>query len=752
VPHYLRFLLRTLIAPLFLVILVGTFALALLPATAIAQEATADKEAATSPSPATTQEIDQLIKILENEDARNRLIEQLRSAATGEPAKPAPTGEEPGGFATQTLATLADGATSIGAHLFDALSFIQQAPRLLKWLQLTASQPHKRQQIGMSLLQLAIALGVGLLNEVVVALALRRVHDRIGRNGALAFWRRLGRAGLGLLLGLVPIIAFWIVATTALALLQPAETTSLIAVVLINAHAAAQALVLLARQILAPRTPGMRLVPLPDGLAQSIERWVRRIVRIALYGYALALATLFVGLPQVLVSFVMKLLGVIIAILLVLLVLRLRRAIASLVKSRPATSRFSARSPIVRFWHLPALAYILMALFIWLARTGDAMAYLARATVLTLIVIAVGAGIVAATDHFLFRSISRMSWLDRRDSSFRARALRYIGAARFALIVAAVWIGILVIAEGWELDAAAWFEEVGGMRLVSSLVSIALIVAIAIAAWEAVSIVIERRLAATDDGTLEGLRRAARLRTLMPLFDRITFLILAICVVMIALSELGIDIAPLLAGAGVVGIAVGFGAQALVKDVFAGMSAILEGSMSVGDIVSLGDKGGVVESMSLRVLRLRDFDGTVHTIPFGEITRISNRTKDYAYSVLRVAVSYDADIVTVQRMMTDIAKEMRAEPNYRMAILDDIELHGVDAFVDTGVVLLARLKTAPAKQWAVYRDFYTRLKERMDDAGIAFQPRAAIAGAGLFKRLQATLQGQTAAEGPVGPA
>jgi len=731
--------------------LAGTSALTLLPATAIAQAVAADKAGSTSPSPATTQEIDQLINILENEDARNRLIEQLRSAATETPAKPAPVEEEPGGFATRALATLADGATSVGAHLFDALSFIKQAPRLFEWLRVMANQPHERQQIGMALLQLAIALGVGLLTESGVVLALRRFHNRISRNGALTFWRKLGRAGLGLLLGLLPIIAFWVAATAALALLQPAETTSLIAVVLINAHAAAQTLVLLARLILAPRTPAIRLVPLPDGLAESADRWIRRIVRIALYGYALALATLFVGLPQVLVSFVMKLLGVIVAILLVLLVRRFQRAIAVRVKSRPATSRFSANSPIIRFWHLPVLAYIFIALFIWLARTGDAMAYLARATVLTLIVIAVGAGIVAASDHFVFRSISRTSWLERRDSSFRARALRYIGAARFALIVAIAWTAIILIAESWELDAAAWFEEVGGMHLVSGLVSIAIIVVIAIGAWEAVSIVIERRLAATDDGTLEGLRRAARLRTLMPLFDRITFLILAICVVMITLSELGIDIAPLLAGAGVVGIAVGFGAQAFVKDVLAGMSAILEGSMSVGDIVSLGDKGGVVESMSLRVLRLRDFDGTVHTIPFGEITRISNRTKDYAYAVLRVAVSYDADIVTVQRMMTDIAKEMRTEPAYRMAILDDIELHGVDAFVDTGVVLLARLKTAPAKQWTIYRDFYTRLKERMDDAGVSFQPRAAIAGAGIFKKLEAAAL-NAAAAGPAGPA
>jgi small conductance mechanosensitive channel len=204
----------------------------------------------------------------------------------------------------------------------------------------------------------------------------------------------------------------------------------------------------------------------------------------------------------------------------------------------------------------------------------------------------------------------------------------------------------------------------------------------------------------------------------MPLFDRITFLALAAAVILIGLSELGIDIAPLLAGAGVVGIAVGFGAQALVKDVLGGMSAILEGSMSVGDIVTVGDKSGVVENMSLRMLKLRDFDGTVHTIPFGEVTRISNLTKDYSYAVLRIPVSYKADIEQVQETIKSIVGGMRADPQFKGMILDDVELHGIDSFSDTAVLALARVKVAPARQWTVTREFHVRLKEEFDRQGV----------------------------------
>jgi small conductance mechanosensitive channel len=229
------------------------------------------------------------------------------------------------------------------------------------------------------------------------------------------------------------------------------------------------------------------------------------------------------------------------------------------------------------------------------------------------------------------------------------------------------------------------------------------------------------RLIRPEDHTLEGLRRAARLRTLLPLFRQVSLGVLALFVVLISLSEIGIDIGPLIAGAGVVGIAVGFGAQAMVKDMLGGISALVEDTMAVGDVVTVAGKSGVVELMTLRAIRLRDFDGTLHTVPFSDISVVSNSTKDFAYAVFRVNVAYDADIAGVQKIIADIVKRMRAEPEFKSKIWDDVEMLGVDNFGDLAVTVLARVKVGPGQQWVVTRRFQGLLKEAFDQDRISMR-------------------------------
>jgi small conductance mechanosensitive channel len=192
-------------------------------------------------------------------------------------------------------------------------------------------------------------------------------------------------------------------------------------------------------------------------------------------------------------------------------------------------------------------------------------------------------------------------------------------------------------------------------------------------------------------------------------------------VVLISLSEIGIDIGPLIAGAGVVGIAVGFGAQAMVKDMLGGVSALVEDTMAVGDVVTVAGKGGVVEWMSLRAIRLRDFDGTLHTVPFSEITTVSNSTKDFAYAVFKVNVAYDADVAEVQKIIVDIVKRMRQEPELKSKIWDDVELLGVDSFGELALTVLARVKVGPGHQWTVTRWFQGLLKDEFDRENIAMR-------------------------------
>ncbi len=209
-----------------------------------------------------------------------------------------------------------------------------------------------------------------------------------------------------------------------------------------------------------------------------------------------------------------------------------------------------------------------------------------------------------------------------------------------------------------------------------------------------------------------------RLDTLGRVFRYVTTVIITLTGGMLVLSVVGISIAPILATAGVLGIAVGFGAQSLVKDYFNGFFLLLEDQIRQGDVVEVADKGGLVEEMTLRYIRLRDYEGSVHIIPNGIVGTVTNRSRGYAYAVVDVGVAYREDIDEVYAVMRAVAAELRADPEMVSKIVDDIEIAGVDQWGDSAVVIRCRFKVMPLEQWGVRRNFLHRLKKAFDAAGI----------------------------------
>ncbi|WP_293786836.1 mechanosensitive ion channel family protein [uncultured Aeromicrobium sp.] len=213
-------------------------------------------------------------------------------------------------------------------------------------------------------------------------------------------------------------------------------------------------------------------------------------------------------------------------------------------------------------------------------------------------------------------------------------------------------------------------------------------------------------------------RRRQRAEALGSLLKSIaTGVIMTIAVVTI-LASFGIPVAPLLTSAGIVGVALGFGAQTLVKDFLAGISMMLEDQYGVGDVVDLGEATGTVEAVGLRVTRLRDVDGTVWYVRNGEILRVGNSSQNWARTVLDVTVAYDSDLDQAQRILSEVASEMYTDPNFEGVILEPPEVWGVERFDKDGVVVRVVLKTAPLQQWNVARVMRERVKRRFDAAGI----------------------------------
>jgi small conductance mechanosensitive channel len=208
------------------------------------------------------------------------------------------------------------------------------------------------------------------------------------------------------------------------------------------------------------------------------------------------------------------------------------------------------------------------------------------------------------------------------------------------------------------------------------------------------------------------------MRTLLPLIRNAVRIVLISMALLIVLSELGLNIGPLLAGAGVVGLAIGFGAQTLVKDVITGFFILVEESMSVGDVVDLGGHGGVVESMTIRSVRVRDVSGSVHIIPFSSVSTVVNMTKEFAYAVFTVSMAYEEDLDRATGLLQEIGRSLQEDPVLGPSILAAIEVFGIDSFTDISIKLQARLKTRPGRQWAVTREFNRRVKMAFEQAGI----------------------------------
>jgi small conductance mechanosensitive channel len=261
-----------------------------------------------------------------------------------------------------------------------------------------------------------------------------------------------------------------------------------------------------------------------------------------------------------------------------------------------------------------------------------------------------------------------------------------------------------------KLDVVLTWLLTSGLRLVFLLVAAYVLLRLIR--------VLTNKLDTTLQSFAHSVERQKRSHTLSHIVQVVATTILSVVTIMLVLGELGVNIAPILAAAGIGGLAIGFGAQNLVRDVITGFFILLEDQIRVGDVVKVGDKGGLVEDISLRVLTLRDFDGSVHLIPHGTIQTVTNMTKDFSHYVMDVGVAYREDIDEVMAVLKEVGSDLRRDPDFAPDILDDLEIVGVDDLASSQVTIKVRIKTVPIKQWRVGRELRRRIKKAFDLHGI----------------------------------
>lgn len=679
-------------------------------------------------------QLEALLKTIEDPAARERLAQQIRGLIAVQAAEPEE--QQPGALGAQTLRFVSQQLGALGEQIGAMALAFRDLPLALDWFERQLTDDYRRDRWSDLALQLAAAIFAGFLASAALAWLLRRPRRAIEERRIEGWAPRVPFLLARTLLDVLPIGAFAVAGYGLLSVSDSPRLIRVTALTVINATIMIQFVMALARAVLAPGAPNLRLFRLDGETSHYVYIWVRRLAYTAVYGYLVSNAAYVLGLPLGAYMALLKLVGLIVAAMLVVLILQNRAEVGAWLRGTPLSGGSAqaeageiargersgalrtARRRLADVWHVLAIAYVVAIYGIWLLNVGGGFAFALRATAITVVVLVAARLAATLLDGAVRRAFAIAPDVRRSYPGMEQRANRYLPFIQ-KVLKGAVWLlAGLAILSAWGLHGFEWLESAAGQRIVGSVLTIGLVLVVAFASWEIVSTAIERYLVGSmHNGT--KVERSARVRTLLPLLRNAYLVLLITVVALITLSELGLDIAPLLAGAGVIGLAIGFGSQTLVKDVITGLFILFEDTMSVGDVVDVGGgHSGVVEALSIRSLRLRDVAGSVHSIPFSQVATVKNLTKDFSFYVFDIGVSYREDSDRVVEVVRELGVELQKDHEFAPLILEPLEIMGVDAFLDSAILIKARIKTRPSQQWKVGREFNRRLKKRFDELGI----------------------------------
>jgi len=669
------------------------------------------------PAPAVTiTELEDLAAVIEDEAAREQLLSQIRTLITTRKNTEVNSPVESG--SAWLTAAFSENVKEISRRLVTAADSLRDVPVLFAWVQDQAANPNTRQRWFDQTFKVALILFAGGVAQWLLRLLLMRPRRALEEQDADTLWVRLPLLAGRTVLDLVPIAAFAAAAYAVAPVVRPPPQVHVVALTLISAYLIVRAILAVARMLLAPAVKSLRVLPLTDVTANYLFIWIRRLVGVSVFGFFLAEATLLLGLPAGGYTGLLGLLGLVITGLAVVFLLQNRVPVAAWIRGEGKAKRAGRlRDRFADIWHVLAVIYVAAMFGVWVLGIEGGFQYLARATAVTAVILVAALLIMIGLDRLVERGFAIRQEVRDRFPTLEERANRYLPTMRLLLRWAVGLIAALALLETWGVDALGWLDTPLGKQLAESAFSIIVVVVLALIFWEAVNAGVERYLTQTDEqGNV--VERSARIRTLLPLFRKVVFIVLAVMVSLIVLSELGINIGPLLAGAGVVGLAVGFGAQTLVKDVITGLFILVEDTIAVGDWVTVGGHEGEVESLSIRTIRLRDVPGTVYTVPFSEVGAVINYTKDFSNMMVYVGISYRENVDEVMKVIEDLGREMAEDQSLGADITGPMEAQGVQEFGDSAVVIRAKMMVRAGTQWGLKREFNRRLKNRFDELGI----------------------------------
>ena len=480
------------------------------------------------------------------------------------------------------------------------------------------------------------------------------------------------------------------------------------------------------RVLLSPDETHLRIVSISDENANYLWIWMRRFAFYALFYFMVTRSLMWTHMAQTYFHHLRVLLLIPFPLMLTLFILQIAREIRMHQKKEPGEEEKTGEAPekarnrlliaVMRYWPILATGYawaIFLALILRYERGFEYLFHATLGTVVTALIML----LALRTIDWVFRRLFRISERVReRFPGLEEKANRYVMIVRKGLTVAVTVVGLGAIGEIWGIPVSEFVaSDMGGfiiLRAIAIIITLAVIISL---------IEVSNALAAY---LVKGKRRGEKKeitqkqKTLVPVIRTVVNIAAGFVGGIIILERLGVNTTPILAGAGIVGLAVGFGSQTLVKDLINGLFILFEESIRVGDFVMVDKKGGTVEAVGLRTVKLRDFNGTVHVIPNSSINTSSNYSKVFSRTVMDIGVAYREDVDQVIAVLKEVAEDLRNDPDYGKNILEPLEVLGLDRFDDSAVIIRIRFKTKPLKQWGIKREFYRRMKRVFDERGI----------------------------------
>ncbi|MPZ37287.1 MAG: mechanosensitive ion channel [Rhizobiales bacterium] len=720
----------------------------------------------------TPDEARRALETLQDDTKRAEIINTLRAVANAQQPQAAPATQTRAADAAQGVPLTADslGAqlllqvseqfATISSQIAAAADAVTRFPLLWHWLKRSATDPASYDLLFDIAWKLALILGCALAVEWLVRRALRRPiallvawmpkparaptpliaqgtaidsasssFDEQARGDAQVrqrhvrltqTWNTVIRLPFVLarfVLELLPIIAFAAVGNLLLGSGMGDNTISKLAILaIVNAYVLRGVIICLARMLVSAEP--LSVFTVRGETAAYIHIWTNRIATVGVFGVTLANVALLLGLYRPGYFALLRLVMLLVHLLVVVVILQSRRAIAELIRADARNGAMAAmRNRLANVWHYIAIALVLGLWAVWALNIRNGYALLFQYVVGTVAVLLISRLLLIVIVGVIDRIFRVPPEVVERFPGIERRANHYLPMARRIVSYFVAFVGFVALLEVWGVDAIGWFAAGQiGSRLLSAIVTVGIAVLIATVVWEVSNAFLDRQLARLSQ---EGhFARAARLRTFLPMLRTTLLCVIGAVVALTALSEIGVNVAPLLAGAGIIGIAIGFGSQKLVQDVITGLFLLLENVVHVGDFVTVSGLSGTVENVSIRTIRLRAIDGAVHIVPFSAVTSVTNNSRGIGNASVNVTVPYGEDIDRVEQILKEITAEMREDPNHSHLIRGDLDLWGIDKVNGLMITMIGQIRCTDAGRWRVQREFNRRMMRKFKECGV----------------------------------